>query len=82
MKSERVVFMRGEGLGIKGRWWAVREQTGGPIITAAITCPDCGKRGTLDDHTITNWGMVNPSVVCECGFHEMIELRAWTLGLS
>jgi hypothetical protein len=88
MKDKRVVFMRGEGLGVKGRWWPVREpqtqRTPGapntnPITTAAITCPDCGGRGMLDKHTITNWGIVNPSVQCDCGFHEMIELRGWKL---
>jgi hypothetical protein len=78
MKTERVVFQRGEGLGVKGRWWVVREKKGGPVTTAAITCPDCGKRGMLDEHSITSWGMVSPSVVCECGFHEMIELKFWT----
>jgi len=80
LQSKRVVFILGEGLGVKGRWWAVRKK--GVIITAAITCPDCGGRGMLEDHTITPWGMVNPSVQCDCGFHEMIELRAWTLELS
>ncbi len=87
MKPERVIFWRGEGLGVKGRWWPVREpQTQGtpgarntnPITTAAITCPDCGGRGMLNKHAITNWGIVSPSVVCsECDFHEMIELRGW-----
>ena len=37
----------------------------------------CGERGPLCDHDITGEGMVVPSVMHDCGFHETIQLVGW-----
>lgn len=46
-------------------------------FTATIACPNCGAQGALDDHDIADDGRVTPSVVCECGFHNTIQLSGW-----
>lgn len=41
-----------------------------------FACPDCGRIGYLDEHRVLIDGdfvTIQPSVVCECGFHAMIE---------
>lgn len=47
--------------------------------TAVLFCPDCGRRGTLEDHVIEDDGRVSPSVVCpnDCGFHDFVTLAGW-----
>lgn len=61
----------------KGTWF--------PLIadgrkTATVTCPDCGKRGTLEHHTIEDDGRVLPSIDCpnmDCAFHDWVQLEGW-----
>jgi hypothetical protein len=43
-------------------------------LTANIICPDCGTMLCLNPHQVSADGTVNPSVVCDCGFHEYIVL--------
>ncbi len=46
----------------------------------SLSCPACGKLGSLKDHTIRADGSVYPSVVCPhetCGFHAYLTLRGW-----
>jgi hypothetical protein len=51
---------------------------------ASFACPLCDFRGGLgydSNHTITDDGTVNPSVVCDgpdCTFHEYIRLEEWS----
>lgn len=47
------------------------------INTVAMQCPTCLKAFCLAEHTISDNGVVSPSVVCpfNCGFHEMITIR-------
>lgn len=73
-------FHRGaSNFAIKGRWWVFNR--GENNETAAITCPDCGQRGLLEDHVIGPFGKVSPSVECPvdgCHFHESaVVLVGW-----
>lgn len=45
--------------------------------SAALSCPGCGAIKTLADHSINSFGVVAPSVECECGFHENVKLDDW-----
>lgn len=61
-----------------GEWspWVVDGQR-----TALFCCPDCGRRGTLETHTIGDDGRVTPSVRCNdgCEFHQTgVQLQGWT----
>ena len=59
----------------KGTWRRV--QRDGETIYV-FTCPNCGGSGGLDgkegNHTVNSDGIVSPSVVCDCGFHDYIRL--------
>lgn len=59
----------------KDHWkWVVRD--GHPLIR--VQCPKCNEWGDLIDHTISDDGIINPSVVCgmlECDFHMMVGLK-------
>lgn len=62
----------------KGTWHGGKKSTG--VRTALLSCPDCGKIGSLGDHKIAANGAVSPSVVCPtegCRFHEWIILDGW-----
>lgn len=42
-----------------------------------MNCPKCGNAAALDDHTISQDGIVNPSVVCPfdgCDFHDYVKI--------
>ena len=60
------------------RWQRVkRDQT----TVVYVTCPDCGARGTLCEHSIRSDGVVDPSLACPhagCNFHEHVKLVGWT----
>lgn len=60
---------------VPGTWKALETQGG---KSATFACPDCGLVGLLTDHEIGEDGAVNPSVACECGFHEWIKLEGWS----
>lgn len=49
------------------------------VETARISCPDCGVVGALRDHAIDDKGEVKPSVQCDCGYHQFIQLEGWPL---
>lgn len=48
-------------------------------LTATICCPNCHAIASLEpqDHSIAIDGVVRPSVICDCGFHERIRLLNW-----
>jgi len=55
--------------GEKGTWWRFGE-------SVVLSCPKCGISFRLN-HTITEDGIVTPSVVCpisSCKFHDYIKL--------
>lgn len=54
----------------KGEWWIWLGQLW-------MRCPQCGLHARLADHTMSPEGFVQPSVVCDCGFHEYIKLADW-----
>jgi hypothetical protein len=62
----------------KGSW----KPADNPDILCRVTCPGCGGTATLPfdlqkGWTANNKGEVNPSLSCDCGFHEFIELEDW-----
>lgn len=70
-----------------GRWRPAKLADG--RRTATISCPVCGRSGSLADHEIDADGTVRPSVVCPyadpnvaqgeplCGFHQHVRLLEW-----
>jgi len=61
------------GVPRKGTWHAY-----GEIVMAA--CPRCGRVAGLGGHSVSEGGVVSPSVVCPregCGFHEDVVLEGW-----
>ena len=46
--------------------------------TVRVSCPDCGKVKQLDGHHISPEGEVTPPILCDCGFHESVQLVGWT----
>jgi hypothetical protein len=75
-----LVIYRGrweQGIPQKGTWWPGLACSGN---SAVISCPICGKIGTLSDHAIDSQGKVTPSVVCpreQCKFHDFVVLEGW-----
>lgn len=61
----------------KGQWYLNQS------ADVSIVCPLCGGVGSLSNHEITLIGsgdaIVDPSVQCECGFHDDITLKDWEL---
>lgn len=50
-------------------------------LWATLWCPKCDNEVGLGNktHTITDDGMVSPSVICpHCDFHEFIQLKGWS----
>ena len=48
--------------------------------TANVSCPECGRAGSLSNHSIAEDGVVTPSLVCgydDCDFHRWIKLEDW-----
>jgi hypothetical protein len=67
-----------DGVAEKGTWHGGRKAD--DTRTASLSCPDCGKIGSLSDHKIDDQGRVSPSVVCPtkgCDFHEWLILDGW-----
>lgn len=62
-----------------GSW--SRGETWDKKKTGIITCPICGGAFSLSNHTINEFGLVSPSVVCpyNCTFHEWIILDDWRI---
>ena len=56
---------------VPGQWWL------GQDAVVSLTCPTCGGAGSLEHYKITEAGEVHPSVQCECGFHQHVELAGW-----
>ena len=46
-------------------------------MSASFICPSCGAHAILEDHEIRVGGVVDPSVACECGWHESVTLDGW-----
>lgn len=66
---------RGDPL-TKGQWYFNQD------AEVKVSCPDCGGVGDLNGHTITGVGrsaLVEPSLVCDCGFHDTIALLDYSL---
>jgi len=58
--------------------WSANEIDGKKVTV--MSCPKCGKLGSLNDHTIDDKGRVTPSVICPesaCGFHDTVKLLGW-----
>jgi len=57
----------------KGTWKLVKLD-GVPAIW--IACPGCGQHALLE-HGVSLSGEVNPSLLCECGYHEWVQLTGY-----
>lgn len=72
------IIQKGDPLTKNGVW---QKAVADWIITARVSCPDCGVSATLEDtHTIDISGNVSPSVRCPetgCRFHETLKLVGW-----
>lgn len=56
--------------------WRIADRDGHPLIR--VLCPKCKQWGNLIDHTISDDGIINPSVICGqegCDFHMMVALK-------
>lgn len=62
---------REPGPTVKGTWYLNQD------AEVKVLCPVCGGCGDLNEHQINEHGLVSPSVVCECGFHDVILLEGW-----
>ena len=61
-----------------GQYRRTQQQEPLGSFSAVITCPGCGVRGSLSaTHDVHPDGVVQPSVLCECGFHEFITLEGY-----
>jgi len=58
--------------------WHFDRLDSGPVVW--ISCPQCGQHALLDHGVLEN-GEVIPSLLCDCGFHEMVQLEDWTYGI-
>lgn len=66
-------FTHNEDLIEKGQWMA-------SLDNALISCPTCGKFGSLGNHEVAPDGTVSPSLVCPwkpCLFHDSGRLKDW-----
>lgn len=70
--SGRRSIPRGESKGEAGTWYPGSLDGASTVF---LTCPGCGRSGPLDSHTIKDDGAVEPSIACECGFHEWVQLQ-------
>lgn len=66
----------------RGTWKElnINGANGQSILSAVITCPDCGGRGTLEKHFIYIDGRIWPLIVCPykgCDFHGWAQLEEW-----
>ena len=52
--------------------WKYVIRDGYPLLR--MRCPKCDVWGEIIDHNIDDNGFVNPSVVCDCGFHAKVAL--------
>lgn len=49
-----------------------------PGFSAVISCPGCGIVASLDQtHDVHVDGTVQPSILCDCGFHDFIVLEGY-----
>lgn len=79
--ARRVVFARVKADDIRltkrGAWRPVRRDG---LLTANVSCPNCGLVASLSDHEIVESGDVDPSLVCpgdQCDFHSFVTLSDW-----
>lgn len=79
----RTVFKRAKDdrlTSLKPGEWALLSDVVTGKTSADITCPKCGKIGSLMDHEIDASGRVDPSLVCpkeSCVFHRFGILDGW-----
>jgi len=64
----------------KASWWLNQD------AEISVSCPQCGGIGNLNGHQVTligtGHGLVEPSLQCDCGFHDDVALRDWSLPLA
>jgi hypothetical protein len=53
----------------RGQWWFNQD------AQVSVSCPGCGGIANLSEHHIGAHGEVEPSVICECGFHDKVMLH-------
>jgi len=71
VKGTHYPIEKGDALRQKGTWQRANS-------SARVCCPDCGVSACLEEtHRIDDDGVVQPSIVCECGFHEICILIDW-----
>ena len=46
----------------------------GPEVGIFMSCPICGRTGSLKNHSIAANGDVTESVRCTCGFHSKVRI--------
>lgn len=57
----------------RGTWFQSTRDGQSQIM---LSCPGCGTRASLTEtHEINEAGNVNPSVECDCGYHEFVTLK-------
>lgn len=78
MSQQRKLYPRG-GLDQAGTWVPYTKASGAQ--GALFTCPACARLSDLSCHTISEDGLVNPTVKCgyeDCSYSELITLEGWT----
>lgn len=57
-------------------WEFVVEPPGPPRLF--VNCPDCSTILEIDGSYQSDRGVLDPCLVCECGYHEFVRLQGWT----
>jgi hypothetical protein len=58
-----------------GGWWLLGDEV-------MFRCPLCHQNGGVPLHSIDGAGVINASLLCDCGWHEFAVLDAWPAGWS
>jgi len=80
---ERLIFKKGNDKFPGVSEWVIWNR--GDILIPVIRCGGCNEVATLNTHTISDDGTVNPSVVCPytkegCNWHVWLKLEGWKNG--
>lgn len=73
MSDARSVYVPGDW-GEPGTW--CRGTLDGEAVVF-LSCESCGRTGPLVEHKVDDDGIVEPSIVCDCGYHRFARLKHW-----